>query len=314
MIDRIAELLEHETAGDPMTGLKWTHRTTSKVAQELRAVGIDISPNTVARLLRQMGYSLRVNHKKLARVTKTVPEDRDAQFARIAELRQQCAARRRPIVSIDTKKKELVGLFKNLGVAWNREPALVNDHDFPSDAIGKAIPYGVYDILANRGTVFVGTSRDTAEFAVDAIEQWWLTEGQPRYDGATELAILADGGGGNGSSNRAWKHGLHRLALRLGISFAVAHYPPGASKWNPIEHRLFSEISKNWAGRPLDSYETILKYIRSTETTTGLKVRAHLVDRCYEKGIKITDEQMAAIRITRPDRLPKWNYTISPEA
>jgi hypothetical protein len=314
VIDRITELLEHETAGDPMTGLKWTHRTTSRIAEELRAVGIDISPNTVARLLRQMGYSLRVNHKKLARVTKTDPDDRDAQFARIAELRQDCAARGRPIVSIDTKRKELVGVFKNAGVAWNREPVQVNDHDFASDAIGKAVPYGIYDILANRGAVFVGTSRDTAEFAVDAIEQWWLTEGKLRYEGATELAILADGGGSNGSSNRAWKHRLHCLAQGLGISFIVAHYPPGASKWNPIEHRLFSEISKNWAGRPLDSYETILKYIRSTETTTGLKVRAHLVDRHYEKGVKITDEQMATIRITRPDRLPKWNYTIGPAA
>jgi len=310
VIERIAELLEHETAGDPMTGLKWTHRTTDRIAGELRAVGIDVSANTVARLLRQMGYSLRVNHKKLARVSKTDPQERDEQFAYIAELRQECAARGRPLVSVDTKKKELVGLFKNTGVAWHREPVQVNDHDFASDALGKAVPYGVYDILANCGTVFVGTSRDTAEFATDCIEQWWLTEGQRRYDGATELVILADGGGGNGPTNRAWKYGLHRLAQGLGLTLIVAHYPPGASKWNPIEHRLFSEISKNWAGRPLDRYETILKYIRSTETTTGLKVRAHLVDREYEKGVKTTDDQMAAIQISRPDRLPKWNYTI----
>ena len=313
MIERIAELVKHETAGDPMTSLKWTRKTTAKIAEELRTLGIDISPNTVGRLLKQTGYSLRVNHKKLARTSKTTPEDRDAQFVHIAELREDFAARGQPIISIDTKKKELVGRFKNAGVAWNREPVQVKDHDFPSDAIGKAVPYGIYDVLANRGTVFVGTSRDTAEFAVDAIEAWWLTEGRSRYDGAKELAILADGGGGNGSSNRAWKLGLYRkLAERHGLTVTVAHYPPGASKWNPIEHRLFSEISKNWAGRPLDSYETVLKYIRSTQTKTGLKVRAHLVDRVYEKGVKITNAQMKTISISRNARLPKWNYTLSP--
>lgn len=313
MIDRIAELVTHETAGDPMTGLRWTHKTTAKIAEELQTLGVDISPNTVGRLLKQTGYSLRVNHKKLARVSKTTPEDRDAQFAHIAEIRKDCEASGRPLISIDTKKKELIGPFKNAGAAWNREPVKVNDHDFPSDAIGKAIPYGIYDVMANRGTVFVGTSRDTAEFAVDAIEAWWLTEGRSRYDGAKELAILADGGGSNGSNSRAWKHGLQQsLADRHGITITVAHYPPGASKWNPIEHRLFSEISKNWAGRPLDSYETVLKYIGSTQTRTGLEVQAHLVDRVYQKGVKITDAQMQALNISRHDDLPKWNYTLCP--
>ena len=313
MIDRIAELVKHETAGDPMTDLKWTHKTTAKIAKELQTLGIDISPNTVGRLLKQAGYSLRVNHKKLARVSKTTPEDRDAQFKHIAEIREDCAASGRPLISIDTKRKELVGPFKNAGAAWSQEPVQVLDHDFPSDAIGKAIPYGIYDIQANRGTVFVGTSTDTAEFAVDAIETWWLTEGRAGYDGAKKIVILADGGGSNSSNSRAWKHCLQqRLADRHGITITVAHYPPGTSKWNPIEHRLFSEISKNWAGRPLDSYETVLKYIRSTQTRTGLKVQAHLVSRVYEKGVKISDAQMQALNISRHDDLPKWNYTLCP--
>ena len=314
MIDRISELMQHETAGDPMTKLKWTRKTTAKIAGELRGLGIDVSPNTVARLLTDMGYSLRVNHKKLSRVSKTAPEDRDAQFAHIADLREHFAARGLPIISVDTKKKELVGPFKNPGVAWNREPVEVNDHDFPSDAIGRAVPYGVYDVQANLGTLFVGNSRDTAEFAVGCIEMWWLEHGQHRYPGATELMILADGGGSNGSTNRAWKHGLyHKLAKRHELAVTVVHYPPGASKWNPIEHRLFSAISNNWRGRPLDSYETVLNYARTTTTKAGLEVQAHLVDRCYEKGVKITDAEMRDLPIIRHhDDLPKWNYAIAP--
>lgn len=312
MIDRIADLVKHETAGDPMTDLRWTRKTTAKIAEELLTVGIAVSASTVGRLLKQMGYSLRVNHKKLARTTKTTPADRDAQFAQIAELRQDFAARGLPLISIDTKKKELIGQFKNNGVAWNREPVHVNDHDFPSDALGKAVPYGIYDVLANRGIVFVGTSADTAEFAVDAIEAWWSTEGRSQYDGATELAILADGGS-NGANNRAWKLGLYqKMALRHGLTVTVAHYPPGASKWNPIEHRLFSHISKNWEGQPLDSYETMLNYLRTTRTKTGLEVRAYLVDRVYETGVKITDAQMTTINISKMSALPKWNYTLRP--
>ncbi len=304
--------MKHETAGDPMTSLKWTRKTTEKIAEQLHGLGIDVGPRTVARLLKQMDYSLRVNHKKLARVCKTPPELRNAQFEHIAELREHFAARGLPVISVDAKKKELVGRFKNPGVAWNDEPVEVKDHDFPSEADGKAIPYGVYDIHANLGTIFVGTSRETAQFAVDAIEMWWRHEGRQRYPDATELAILADGGGANGSTNRAWKRDLYQqLALRHGLKVTVAHYPPGASKWNPIEHRLFSEISKNWAGHPLDSYETILNYIRTTSTSTGLRVQAHFVDRNYEKGIKITDAEMRTIPITKHDRLPRWNYTLA---
>lgn len=313
MIERIAELLKHDTAGDPMTELKWTHRTTARIAAELRGVGIDVGPRTVAQLLRKMGYSLRVNHKQLARVSKTPPEERNAQFEYIAALREDFTARGLPVISIDTKKKELIGRFKNAGRAWSREAIAVNDHDFPSDALGKAIPYGIYDVTANAGTLFVGTSRETAAFAAECLEWWWLDEAQQRYRDASELLILADGGGANGSRSRSWKLGLYEhLAQRHGVRVTVAHYPPGTSKWNPIEHRLFSEISKNWAGQPLDSYETVLNYIRTTTTKTGLTVRAHLVDREYAKPNKISDAQMRALPIDWHETMPRWNYSLKP--
>lgn len=310
MISRIEELMEQDTAGDPITGLKWTRRTTEKIAEELEPLGIVVSPKTVARLLKRMGFSLRVNHKKVSR---TSPKERDAQFARIAEIRERCAAEGLPVISVDSKKRELVGNFKNPGTAWNREPIAVNDHDFRSDAIGVAIPYSIYDVQANKGTVFVGTSYDTPQFAADAIARWWRSEGQRRYPDAGELAILADSGGSNGSRCRAWKHGLqHEICNRHGLAVTVAHYPSGASKWNPVEHRLHSEISKNWAGRPLDSYETILNYLRTTRTRTGLRVHAKLVRKHYKKGIKITDAQMHDLSINYDDCLPMWNYKITP--
>ena len=302
--------MKHETAGDPMSGLKWTRRTTSKIAAELHSLGIQVSDRTVAGLLRKMGFSLRVNHKKLSGSSHP---NRDAQFSRIAELRESCAAKHLPVISVDTKKKELIGVFKNQGVKWDREPVLVNDHDFRSNADGLAVPYGVYDVQANRGTLFVSTSYDTPEFAVDCVENWWCIEGQLRYPDAKTLTILADGGGSNGSNCRAWKNGLqHRLCNQHGLTVTVAHYPPGTSKWNPIEHRLFSELSKNWAGRPLDSLETILKYARTTTTRTGLRVRARQMNRQYKKGIKITNAEMRALSIKKDDALPKWNYEMRP--
>lgn len=305
--------MQHETAGDPITGVKWTRRTTAKIAAELYSLGIAISDRTVARLLRQMDFALRVNHKQLARVCGVSPEERDAQFMRITEIREHFTANRLPLISVDSKKKELVGWFKNAGAAWHREPMLVNDHDFRSDAEGLAVPYGIYDLLANRGTVFVGTSSDTPEFAVDSIESWWRSEGCRRYAHADRIAILADSGGSNGPTCRAWKYGLHRLlSARHGLTVTVAHYPSGASKWNPIEHRLFSEISKNWAGRPLDTHDTILNYLRTTRTTTGLRVRAHLVRKSYPKGVKIPDAHMRQLPITKDPSLPHWNYTIHP--
>ncbi len=302
--------MKHETAGDPMTGLKWTRRTTAKIAAELHELGIIVSDRTVAALLKTMGFSLRVNHKKLS---STAHPQRDAQFARIAELRERCASENTPVISVDTKKKELVGMFKNPGAKWDREPVLVNDHDFRSDAQALAVPYGIYDLQANTGTVFIGTSYDTPGFAVDCVEKWWRIEGCKRYPRVKHLTILADSGGSNGCACRAWKFGLqHQLCERHRLTVTVAHYPPGASKWNPIEHRLFSELSKNWAARPLDSLETILKYARTTATTTGLSVRAHLVRKRYHKGVKISDKQMRQLTITTDHALPRWNYIIQP--
>ena len=302
--------MKHDTAGDPMSGLKWTHRTTEKIAAQLQSLEIGVGPRTVARLLTKLGFSLRVNHKKRSNDS---PPQRDEQFAEIAQLRERFEFDGAPIISVDTKKKELVGNFKNPGVAWNREPIAVNDHDFRSGADGIAIPYGVYDLHANRGTIFVGTTYDTPLFAVDSVEKWWRTEGKKRYPGSRELAILADGGGSNGSRCRAWKHGLQdRMCDRHGLSITVAHYPPGTSKWNPIEHRLFSEVSKNWAGKPLDSYDTILEYLRSTRTSTGLQVRAHLVRRPYAKGISISAPEMKKLALNELDPLPAWNYSIHP--
>lgn len=302
--------MKHETAGDPLTGLKWTRRTTMKIAAELKTLGISVSARTVARLLKDLGYSLRVNKKDLSKVSH---QDRDAQFSVITELREEFASEHLPIISIDTKKKELIGLFKNPGAVWGQQGILVKDHDFRSEAEEIAIPYGVYDLQSNRGTLFIGISHDTPSFAVDCVEQWWRTEGRKRNPDARRLAILADGGGSNGATCRAWKYCLqHKLCNRHDISVRVAHYPPGTSKWNPIEHRFFSELSKNWAGRPLDSLETMVKYARTTTTSTGLRVRAHLVRKNYPKGVRIEDTQMETLSIQKNDTFPKWNYIISP--
>ena len=302
--------MDHETAGDPLSGLKWTRRTTAKVAAELCKLGTDVCARTVARLLKKMGFSLRVNHKKRAGASHP---NRDDQFQHIAELRERCAGENTPVISVDTKKKELVGAFRNPGAKWDHSPELVNDHDFPSAAEGRAIPYGIYDPRANAGTVFVGQTADTPAFAVDCIEKWWRTEGHKHYPEAEALQILADGGGSNSCTARAWKFNLqHRLCNRHRLRVTVAHYPPATSKWNPIEHRLFCEVSKNWAGRPLDSYQTILKYLRTTRTATGLRVRAHLVRKTYKTGVKVTAAQMRELRITPNSFLPKWNYTIEP--
>jgi len=304
-------LMASETAGDPITGLKWTHRTTQKIAQELQRLGIRVSRNTVGRLLKKVGYSLRVNHKKLSRRCRR--SERDAQFRKIRRLRRVFLRRGDPVIAIDTKKKELVGRFKNPGAAWNREAVLVNDHDFRSMAEGIAVPYGIYDVGANRGFVCVGTSYDTPEFAADSMALWWRSEGQHRYRGALRLLVLADGGGGNGFRCRAWKLGVQeKLCDRYGLSVLVCHYPPGASKWNPADHRLFSEISKNWAGRPLDSYETLLKYIRTTKTRTGLRVRAVLRPKRYRKGIPVPEAKMKCVRLRRHPCMPEWSYTIRP--
>ena len=264
----------------------------------------------MARLLKQMGYSLRVNHKKHSGAS---GPDRDEQFHYINERRDEFALAGLPCLSIDAKKREMVGNFKNQGRTWEKTPVIVNDHDFLTLASGVAIPYGLYDTEANVGAVFVGTSRDTAEFAVDAIEAWWCGEGKSRYPEANRLLLIADGGGSNGARLRAWKVNLQeKLCDRHRLSVTVCHYPTGTSKWNPIEHRLFSEISKNWAGVPLRNYQTILNYISTTATKTGLTVSSHLIRRVYETGVKISDQQIAELSLERHKTQPHRNYTLKP--
>jgi hypothetical protein len=302
--------MEYETAGDPITGLKWTRRTTEKIAHELANLGgIAVSANTVGRILKELGYSLRVNHKKISSGT---GPDRDAQFKQISAIRDRFSRRGLPVISVDTKKKELVGNFKNPGTAWHKQAVAVKDHDFRSQGLGLAVPYGIYDVHANRGSVFVGASHDTPQFAVSSIEKWWRYDGRRRYGEAKELLILADCGGSNGYRCRAWKYQLQRFSNRHRITITVSHYPPGTSKWNPIEHRLFSEISKNWAGRPLDSFSTIQNCISTTSTTTGLTVKAYIDSKTYAKGVKISTEQWKQLNIRKHDDLPNWNYTTSP--
>lgn len=302
--------MKYDTAGDPMTGLKWTRRTTEKIAQELQDAGIRVSPGTVARLLKSLGFSLRVNHKK---ISTTSSEYRDLQFEYIASLREKFARLGDPVISVDSKKKELIGPFKNCGTTWTREPIAVNDHDFRSEALGMAIPYGVYDVRDNSAAVVVGTSSETSQFAAGAIRKWWIFQGRRRYPKSKKLLVLADTGGGNGANRRAWKYFLQTaIADPLRVSVSVCHYPPGTSKWNPIEHRLFPEISKNWQGRPLDSYDTCLNYISTTRTSSGLRVRAYLDTKDYEKGIEIADHEMAQLRLEGHETLPRWNYTLRP--
>jgi hypothetical protein len=303
--------MRHDTAGDPMSGIKWTRRTTSNISGQLATLGIAVSKNTVGRLLKQMDFRLRVNRKQIA---STKSPDRNQQFLYIAQQKERFAAQGLPIISVDAKKKELIGNFKNTGAKWDRDPLLVKDHDFRSEAKALATPYGIYDMQANRGSVFLGTSHDTPAFAVDAILQWWLQEGCQRYPAAPELFILADGGGSNGSRCRAWKKAIQdTLCIPLGLTVTVCHYPPGTSKWNPIEHRLFSQISRNWAGEPLTDIDKALNFIRTTTTKPGLVVTAQLIADTYDKGIRVTDQEMRLLNLVRHDTLGRWNYTLHPK-
>ena len=307
--------MEHETAGDPMSHLKWTRKTTGKIARELATLGIHVCPRTVARLLKGLRFSLRVNHKRLESGNAHPPPRRvrNRQFRYLNRMRQDFARCHGPTVSVDAKKKEPIGRFKNNGACWEKEPYLVNDHDFRSDAQGLAVPYGLFDPLANRGFVVVGTSAETPAFAVDALACWWKDYGTKAYPKTKELLILADCGGANSARSRVWKYLLAtRFCEPYQLSVTVCHYPPGASKWNPIEHRLFSYLTKNWAGKPLETYETVLNYIRTTRTTAGLRVRAQLLRRTYEKGQSVSDKELSQINLRRHTTLPAWNYTISP--
>ena len=310
MIEAIEILLEQDTAGDPITGIKWTHKTPEKIAELLQQLNIAVSASTVGRLLHDMDYTLRTNRKTLS--TSSSP-DRDQQFQFIAALRSRFQRQGLPIISVDTKKRELVGNFKNNGAKWDRSPVSVNDHDFRSDSTGVAIPYGIYDLQANRGSVFVGVSHDTPAFAAHSISGWWRREGADRYPRSRGLLILADTGGSNGYRCYAWKTELKsQVCNPFQLEVTVAHYPTGASKWNPIEHRLFSEISKNWAAEPLTSYQKILNFIRSTDTRTGLEVSAYLDRRYYPTGVSPSTSEIKQLHLKRASTLPNWNYTIAP--
>lgn len=298
-----------------MGGLKWSRKSTAKVAQELRREGIAVSRKTVARLLRTMNYSLRVNQKRLESGNRNPPSrhQRNSQFQHIRRMRDTFVATGQPIISIDTKKKELIGNFKNPGCSWERKPIEVFDHDFRSDANAIAVPYGIYDCQNNRGLVCVGTSADTPAFAVDAIEYWWVHQRPASFPQATALLILADCGGSNGNRARVFKWRLHQqLCQTHNITVTLCHYPPGASKWNPIEHRLFSQISMNWQGQPLRSIGTMLNFIRTTHTRSGLSVSAHFVRRKYEKGERVSDKQFTRLPLRHDQNLPQWNYSMSP--
>ena len=298
-----------------MTGLKWTRKTTQKVADELARYGIVVSAKTVGRLLKGMRFSLRVNRKTIESGIKNppAPKDRDRQFRYISQMCESFANAGNPTISVDSKKRELVGNFKNGGKSWECEAVPVKDHDFPSDADGVAVLYGIYSTKSNRGNVYVGTSHDTPAFAVRCIADWWKRTSSKCWPNATSLLILADCGGSNSSRSRVWKYRLqHELCNPYNITVTICHYPPGSSKWNPIEHRLFPEISKNWAGQPLISYEKILNYIRTTKTKTGLGVDARLIRKQYQTGERVSDKDMEQISLKEHDIFPKWNYTITP--
>jgi hypothetical protein len=302
-------LLDDSTAGDPMTGLKWTYRSLRRLAKALRRHGFKLSPNTIARLLRRLDFSLRTNRKTLAEVS---DPDRDRQFRYLVRLRRYYIRRDWPVISVDTKKKELIGPFKNPGRTWRRQPHQVFAHDFPSWAEGRGIPYGIYDVAHNDGLVVIGTAHDTPRFAVACIRQWWLKRARQRYPGVSRLLIEADSGGANDYRKWEWKVALQGLADEFGLVITVTHYPPGASKWNPIDHRMFSLISGNWRGEPLTSYEVMLQRIRRTRSAEGFHCRACLDTREYPGMGKVSPADKARVRRRRRKVLPQWNYSIRP--
>ena len=292
-----------------MRGTKWTRKTLRALVKELRGKKFKVGRETVRRLLKQLGYALRSNRKQ---GSKRQDPARDRQMRYLARKRRAFLKAKKPVISVDCKKKELIGNFKNSGRTWRLEARSVLATDFPSDADGKAIPYGVYDVARNRGFVGVGVSHETAAFAVNVIRCWWQTEGRAAYPNATELLIQADSGGANGYESWLWKWELQRLADETGLTIIVTHYPTSASKWNWIEHRLFNHISANWIGEPLERYEVVLKFIRTTTTETGLCCSAYLDRKHYQTKLTLTKEQKESICVTGHRVLPKWNYTIRP--
>ena len=306
-------LVEPDERGDPMSPLRWTTKSTRSLAGELTRQGHKVGADTVGDLLRAEGFSLQGNAKTIEGQRHT---DRDAQFRYINEQVKDYQGAADPVISVDTKKKELIGEFKNGGREWRPkgQPVAARTHDFPGDSVGKAVPYGVYDLTADAGWVSVGTDHDTAAFAVESIRRWWKAAGQGEHPAARRLLITADAGGSNGYRTRAWKAELAALAVETGLEITVCHFPPGTSKWNKVEHRLFSHITMNWRGRPLTSHEVIVNTIAATTTATGLTVRAELDTSAYDTGIKVSDAQMDALPLTRHDWHGDWNYTLHPMA
>ena len=307
----IERLIDPVTRGDPESPLRWTCKSTVVIADELARQGITVSDRTVAKLLREHGYSLQAPNKA---VEGNQHPDRDAQFRHINATAETCLATGVPVISVDTKKKELVGNFKNGGREWQPkdEPELVDVHDFPQDAVGKAIPYGVYDLGANDGFVSVGVDHDTPVFAVTTIKAWWQRVGASRYPNARELFITADAGGSNGHRSHVWKYELQRLADETGLSIRVSHFPPGTSKWNKIEHRLFCHITQNWRGKPLRTWETVVELIGNTRTTAGLQVRSQLDPGTYPTGVVFSKAEMNALNLVKHPFQGEWNYELRP--
>ena len=306
-------LVEPGTRGDPESPLRWTCKSTRRLAEELTHQEHPVSPRAVAALLIREGYSLQANRKTLEGAAHP---DRNAQFEYISANVRRFLVRRQPAISVDTKKKELVGAFRNAGKEWRPvgEPEAVRVHDFLDPALGKAIPYGVYDLFNNQGWVSVGIDHDTAAFATNSIRRWWVQMGQRRFPRASELLITADGGGSNGHRSRLWKLSLQKLADDIGLKLFVCHFPPGTSKWNKIEHRLFSFITQNWRGRPLVSHQAVVNLIASTTTRAGLIVKAALDTNHYETQIKVSDQELAQLRMTRHAFHGDWNYTLKPKS
>ena len=307
----LQSLLESTTRGDPQAALRWTCKSVRQLTAELKRMGHEVSHQVVADLLHELGYSLQANRK-----TKEGSHhpDRNAQFEHLSGKVKWSVSGQQPVISVDTKKKELVGDFKNGGreLRPKGQPEQVRVHDFVDPELGRATPYGIYDLGRNSGWVSVGMDHDTAEFAVETIRRWWRTMGRPAYPEATRLLITADAGGSNGSRLRLWKVELQKLADETGLRIAVCHFPPGTSKWNKIEHRLFSYITQNWRGKPLRSFQAIVNLIAATTTTTGLKIHAELNTEAYQSGIKVSDEELALVKIRRDKFHGDWNYEIQP--
>ena len=310
--EAIERLVDPETYGDPTNPLRWTTKSLRNLQKELQSEGFKIGYDKVGDLLKELGYSLQQN-KKMKQVGVESP-DRDAQFKHINGTAKQYITVGNPVISIDCKKKENIGNFKNTGSEYQpkNHPKMVLDHDFPLPELGKAAPYGIYDIAGNNGFVNVGISADTAQFAVNSIRMWWLQMGKEQYPDASALYITADGGGSNGSRCKLFKTELQKLANELNIPIEVSHFPPGTSKWNKIEHRLFSQISKNWRGRPLETLEIIVELISSTTTNNGLNVKCVINRNIYPRGIKVSDEELKDVNIIRNNFCGNWNYTIFP--